>query len=101
VAPPRLAWVQSLLDARAFERDPMSVREVLWSSRFRVHHRIADRYLRAPGAQVISQFDHRDADERFTAASPLRIAVVGSRVPLRCSTCLTVDGERANDLSVT
>lgn len=39
------AWVQALLDARGFERDPMNVREVLWSSRFRVHHRIADRYL--------------------------------------------------------
>jgi 2-polyprenyl-6-methoxyphenol hydroxylase-like FAD-dependent oxidoreductase len=43
-AQPSLAFVQSLLDARGPERVPVQVREVLWGSRFRVHHRIAERY---------------------------------------------------------
>ncbi|MBF6172403.1 FAD-dependent monooxygenase [Nocardia blacklockiae] len=38
---PDLADVQALLDAR---RPGAVVREVLWSSRFRVHHRVADHY---------------------------------------------------------
>ncbi|RDI42649.1 FAD-dependent oxidoreductase [Nocardia mexicana] len=33
--------IQSILDAR---RPGARIREVLWSSRFRVHHRVADRY---------------------------------------------------------
>lgn len=41
---PSLEFVQSLLDARGPERYPAHVHEVLWGSRFRVHHRIADRY---------------------------------------------------------
>jgi 2-polyprenyl-6-methoxyphenol hydroxylase-like FAD-dependent oxidoreductase len=36
--------VQALLDARGPERERALVREVLWGSRFRVHHRVADRY---------------------------------------------------------
>jgi 2-polyprenyl-6-methoxyphenol hydroxylase-like FAD-dependent oxidoreductase len=36
--------VQALLDARGPRTDPARVREVLWASRFHVHHRIADRY---------------------------------------------------------
>jgi len=36
--------VQRLLDARGPEHDRVFVREVLWGSRFRVHHRIADTY---------------------------------------------------------
>lgn len=39
---PDSAYVQALLDARGPERDPLRVRELLWSSRFRVHHRVAD-----------------------------------------------------------
>ncbi len=41
---PSLAFVQSLLDARGPEREPVQVREVLWGSRFRVHHRLAESY---------------------------------------------------------
>lgn len=41
---PSLEFVQSLLDARGPEREPARVHDVLWGSRFRVHHRIADRY---------------------------------------------------------
>jgi 2-polyprenyl-6-methoxyphenol hydroxylase-like FAD-dependent oxidoreductase len=41
---PSLQDVQALLDARGPARAPVRVRELLWSSRFRVHHRIAQRY---------------------------------------------------------
>ncbi|TYB44703.1 FAD-dependent monooxygenase [Actinomadura chibensis] len=41
---PALADVQALLDARGPRRRPGRVTEVVWSSRFRVHHRLADRY---------------------------------------------------------
>ena len=36
--------IQALLDARGPERRPARVQDVVWSSRFRVHHRLADRY---------------------------------------------------------
>jgi 2-polyprenyl-6-methoxyphenol hydroxylase-like FAD-dependent oxidoreductase len=38
---PGLGLVQHLLDTRGPQREPVAVREVLWGSRFRVHHRIA------------------------------------------------------------
>ena len=41
---PSAAYVQSLLDARGPERERAVVQEVLWGSRFRVHHRVADVY---------------------------------------------------------
>lgn len=41
---PGTADVQALLDARGPVRRPARVTEVVWSSRFRVHHRLADRY---------------------------------------------------------
>ena len=41
---PGLADVQRLLDTRGPESRPARVEEVVWSSRFRVHHRLADRY---------------------------------------------------------
>jgi 2-polyprenyl-6-methoxyphenol hydroxylase-like FAD-dependent oxidoreductase len=41
---PGLADVQRLLDTRGPTTPPARVREILWSSRFRVHHRLADRY---------------------------------------------------------
>jgi len=41
---PDAAFVQALLDTRGPEREPALVHEVLWGSRFRVHHRIADTY---------------------------------------------------------
>ena len=36
--------VQALLDARGPQKHPARVEDVVWSSRFRVHHRLADRY---------------------------------------------------------
>lgn len=41
---PDAVWVQALLDARGPKRDAVRVHEVLWGSRFHIHHRIADRY---------------------------------------------------------
>jgi 2-polyprenyl-6-methoxyphenol hydroxylase-like FAD-dependent oxidoreductase len=38
---PTLADVQALLDTRG----PIAVREILWSSRFQVHHRLAQHYV--------------------------------------------------------
>jgi 2-polyprenyl-6-methoxyphenol hydroxylase-like FAD-dependent oxidoreductase len=36
--------IQALLDARGPQKRPALVNDVVWSSRFRVHHRLADRY---------------------------------------------------------
>ncbi|MES2959563.1 MAG: FAD-dependent oxidoreductase [Pseudomonadota bacterium] len=41
---PSAAYVQALLDARGPASEPVRVHEVLWGSRFRVHHRVADAY---------------------------------------------------------
>jgi 2-polyprenyl-6-methoxyphenol hydroxylase-like FAD-dependent oxidoreductase len=41
---PDVAFVQALLDSRGPERSPVRVAELLWGSRFRVHHRLAERY---------------------------------------------------------
>jgi len=41
---PSAAFVQALLDARGPARERARVLEVVWGSRFRVHHRVADRY---------------------------------------------------------
>ncbi|BBY05531.1 FAD-dependent monooxygenase [Mycobacterium noviomagense] len=41
---PSTEFVQSLLDARGFGPGRTQVREVLWGSRFRIHHRVADTY---------------------------------------------------------
>lgn len=43
-AQPSAACVQELLDARGPRRQRAVVREVVWSSRFQVHHRVADDY---------------------------------------------------------
>jgi 2-polyprenyl-6-methoxyphenol hydroxylase-like FAD-dependent oxidoreductase len=43
-----VAEIQSLLDLRGPARGAGRVAEVLWSSRFRVHHRVADRYRSGP-----------------------------------------------------
>ncbi|AOF89113.1 FAD-dependent monooxygenase [Sinorhizobium sp. RAC02] len=45
---PDAAFVQALLDARGPRRNPGRVRDVIWSSRFRVHHRVAPRYRSGP-----------------------------------------------------
>jgi 2-polyprenyl-6-methoxyphenol hydroxylase-like FAD-dependent oxidoreductase len=41
---PSLADVQAVLDTRGPTREPACITEVVWSGRFRVHHRLADRY---------------------------------------------------------
>ncbi|HUR08447.1 MAG TPA: FAD-dependent oxidoreductase [Nonomuraea sp.] len=41
---PDAAFVQQLLDERGPEAEPAVVHEVIWGSRFRVHHRIAGTY---------------------------------------------------------
>jgi 2-polyprenyl-6-methoxyphenol hydroxylase-like FAD-dependent oxidoreductase len=41
---PTADFIQGLLEQRGPERDPVSVQEVVWGSRFRIHHRIAERY---------------------------------------------------------
>jgi len=38
------AYVQALLDARGPQRERARVQEVVWGSRFRVHHRVAECY---------------------------------------------------------
>jgi 2-polyprenyl-6-methoxyphenol hydroxylase-like FAD-dependent oxidoreductase len=45
---PGVADVQRLLDTRGPHRRPATVTEVVWSSRFRVHHRLADHYRGGP-----------------------------------------------------
>jgi 2-polyprenyl-6-methoxyphenol hydroxylase-like FAD-dependent oxidoreductase len=41
---PNVDYMQALLDTRGPERERAIVREVVWGSRFRVHHRVADVY---------------------------------------------------------
>jgi 2-polyprenyl-6-methoxyphenol hydroxylase-like FAD-dependent oxidoreductase len=41
---PDAAYVQALLDARGPQRERAEVHEVVWGSRFRVHHRVAENY---------------------------------------------------------
>ena len=41
---PDVDFVQALLDDRGPERERAIVKEVVWGSRFRVHHRVADSY---------------------------------------------------------
>ncbi|WP_433731391.1 FAD-dependent oxidoreductase [Actinoplanes sp. CA-051413] len=45
---PDTAYVQSLLDHRGPARSPAQVAEVVWGSRFRVHHRVADTFRAGP-----------------------------------------------------
>ncbi|MEV4654606.1 FAD-dependent oxidoreductase [Micromonospora sp. NPDC049301] len=47
-AEPDPAYLQALLDERGPARRPERVTEVLWGSRFRVHHRIADTFRSGP-----------------------------------------------------
>jgi 2-polyprenyl-6-methoxyphenol hydroxylase-like FAD-dependent oxidoreductase len=44
---PSAEYVEALLRARGPQGDPASVNELVWSTRFRVHHRIARTYRRA------------------------------------------------------
>ena len=41
---PDVSYLQALLDARGPESEKTSVQEVLWGSRFRLHHRVVDTY---------------------------------------------------------
>ena len=41
---PDIAYVQALLDSRGPERERAVVKEVVWGSRFHVHHRVVDAY---------------------------------------------------------
>jgi 2-polyprenyl-6-methoxyphenol hydroxylase-like FAD-dependent oxidoreductase len=41
---PSAAFVQSLLDARGFGPGQLVVTELLWGTRFHIHHRVADSY---------------------------------------------------------
>jgi 2-polyprenyl-6-methoxyphenol hydroxylase-like FAD-dependent oxidoreductase len=41
---PDAAYVQALLDARGPQQERAEVLEVVWGSRFRVHHRVAENY---------------------------------------------------------
>jgi 2-polyprenyl-6-methoxyphenol hydroxylase-like FAD-dependent oxidoreductase len=41
---PDIGYVQALLDTRGPERERFIVKEVVWGSRFRVHHRVVDKY---------------------------------------------------------
>jgi 2-polyprenyl-6-methoxyphenol hydroxylase-like FAD-dependent oxidoreductase len=43
-ASPTAAFVQRLLDARAFGPGQLVVEDVIWGSHFRIHHRVADSY---------------------------------------------------------
>jgi len=45
---PSVADVQSIVDERGPSSPPSTVRRVHWSSRFRLHHRVADAYRRGP-----------------------------------------------------
>ncbi|PWU55763.1 pentachlorophenol monooxygenase [Micromonospora sp. S4605] len=47
-ADPDAGYFQALLDERGPARRPDRVTEVLWSSRFRLHHRIADTFRAGP-----------------------------------------------------
>jgi 2-polyprenyl-6-methoxyphenol hydroxylase-like FAD-dependent oxidoreductase len=45
---PDVAFVQALLDARGPRKAPGRVHDVIWSSRFRLHHRVASCYRSGP-----------------------------------------------------
>lgn len=45
---PDVAFMQAIIDARGPRKVPGRVRDVIWSSRFRVHHRVASRYRSGP-----------------------------------------------------
>jgi 2-polyprenyl-6-methoxyphenol hydroxylase-like FAD-dependent oxidoreductase len=45
---PSKADIQALVDARGPSMDGGIVKNVIWSSRFRVHHRVADHYRNGP-----------------------------------------------------
>lgn len=89
---PDRAYMQRLLDARGPQAVPAQVREVLWGSRFRVHHRIASAYrsgrvlLAGDAAHVHSpaggQGMNIGIQDAVALAGALRSALAGDEVPL-------------------
>ena len=45
---PGIADIQALIDTRGPTNAPCKLTEIVWASRFRVHHRLADRYRSGP-----------------------------------------------------
>jgi 2-polyprenyl-6-methoxyphenol hydroxylase-like FAD-dependent oxidoreductase len=41
---PAVSYLQDLVDARGPQAQPVTVHEVTWGSRFRIHHGVADRF---------------------------------------------------------
>jgi 2-polyprenyl-6-methoxyphenol hydroxylase-like FAD-dependent oxidoreductase len=81
---PSAAYVQALLDARGPEASRAMVREVLWGSRFRVHHRVAQTYrqkrvlLAGDAAHVHSPAGGQGMNTGMQDAVALAEAMVGA-----------------------
>jgi 2-polyprenyl-6-methoxyphenol hydroxylase-like FAD-dependent oxidoreductase len=41
---PQVGYLQDLVDARGPQAEPVTVHDVIWGSRFRIHHGVADRF---------------------------------------------------------
>ena len=41
---PALSFIQDLVDARGPQAEPVKVQDIVWGSRFRIHHGVADRF---------------------------------------------------------
>ena len=41
---PTLSFIQDLVDARGPQAEPVIVQDIVWGSRFRIHHGVADRF---------------------------------------------------------
>lgn len=90
---PDRAYVQALLDTRGPEAARPLVREIVWGSRFRVHHRVADAYrqgkvlLAGDAAHVHSpaggQGMNMGIQDAMALAEALVPALAGDEVPLQ------------------
>ena len=96
---PSTADVQALLDARGPERERAQVHEVIWGSRFRVHHRVADVYranrvlLAGDAAHVHSPAGGQGMNAGILDAISLADALVAA-VQRRDEAALDVYGEK-------
>jgi 2-polyprenyl-6-methoxyphenol hydroxylase-like FAD-dependent oxidoreductase len=83
---PDAAFLQALLDSRGPEAHRAVVTEVLWGSRFRVHHRVADRYrvgrvfVVGDAAHVHSPAGGQGMNTGIIDAVALADALVGGRL---------------------
>jgi 2-polyprenyl-6-methoxyphenol hydroxylase-like FAD-dependent oxidoreductase len=83
---PDAAFLQALLDSRGPKAHRAVVTEVLWGSRFRVHHRVADRYragrvfLVGDAAHVHSPAGGQGMNTGITDAVALADALVSGRL---------------------